>query len=121
MRAVVFVWTVWSLAGGAIACEQCQRRAREQTLAGSHERSGCPHQVADRRAMPTYTDAYAPGYIGGGVLRRGRGPTVDEGVWGRDYVGNVYARRVFLLWSGGTQYYGGKGRYETDGPKLLHH
>lgn len=123
-RAIGWTFLLVSIAAGWIArgdqASRAERKAFEATLPGSHIRAGQPHSVAPL-AKPTYTREYEAGYIGGGVPTwgRGRSPTVHEGTWGRDYVGNRFMRQVWLRWSDGTRHQSGGGKYETDGPKLF--
>ena len=103
---------------GATACagdRRCERMLFESTPVGAELRAGFSHEV-HHLARPTSTDDYEAGYVGGGALF-GRGRTIHEGTWGRDYVGNRFARKVWLRWNDG--YRGGGGAYKTDGPHLL--
>lgn len=71
-------------------------------------------------AQPTYTPAYGYGYVGGGAaFNFGTPRTQQEGTWGRDYVGILYPRRVWLNYWRGSRYQGGTGGYKTDGPKVF--
>jgi hypothetical protein len=93
------------------------RRARwpaPNTLA----RAGQPQQVR-RLARPTYTREYNGGWVGGGAGFRGDPPRANEGVWGRDYVGLIYPRRVWPKWFHGRREQEGVGKYSSDGPHLI--
>src|SRR5688572_4355333 len=65
----------------------------------THARAGCPQAVA-KWAVPSCTDKYALGYVGGGCLGgKGERRVPHEGVFGSDYVGcGWYPGRVFLNW-----------------------
>lgn len=83
--------------------------------------NGLPYEIA-RHAKPTYTPEYDYGWVGGGAPTwRGEPRRANEGVWGRDYLGVLYLRRVWPNWWHGRRYQGGAGAYATEGPKLLHH
>lgn len=82
---------------------------------------GVPYEVG-LFAKPTYTFEYGYGWVGGGAPTWRGGPRrANEGVWGRDYVGVAYLRRVWPNWWHNGRYQGGPGSYTTEGPKLLHH
>jgi hypothetical protein len=81
-------------------------------------RAGQPQRVR-RLSLPTYTRAYDAGWVGGGGGFRGDAPRINEGVWGRDYVGLVYPRRVWPHWTHGRRQQGGTGAYKSDGPRLI--
>lgn len=90
--------------------------ARPVTFTG-----GVPYRVG-LFAKPTYTFEYGYGWVGGGAPTwRGQPRRANEGVWGRDYVGVVYLRRVWPNWFHSERYQGGTGAYANEGPKLLHH
>ena len=81
----------------------------------THERAGNPHCISPH-AQPTNTPDYIGYYVGGGG-GHGAGPrSVEEGTWGRDYVGLCLPRHVWLGWNHGLHDQGGTGAYETDGP-----
>jgi len=83
--------------------------------------SPIPYEVG-RIAKPTYGPAYGYGWVGGGAPSwRGQSRRLDEGVWGRDYVGVLYLRRVWPNWWHGAREQGGAGAYKPDGPKLFGH
>lgn len=107
---------VWLLLGSAAGVALADPPA---DLGCDHARAGCPRQISPL-AMPTNTPANCGGYVGGGCafprLADDRSP--EEGTWGRDYVGWIIPRRVFLGWWHGRSYQGGTGAYRTDGPKL---
>jgi hypothetical protein len=88
-------------------------RAIEHT----HERAGYPLCIS-AHAKPTNTPDYVSDYVGGGKGRAhgGEPRRVEEGTWGRDYLGFCPPRHVWLGWSHGRCYQGGTGAYETDGP-----
>ncbi|HVX12572.1 MAG TPA: hypothetical protein VHC22_15430 [Pirellulales bacterium] len=82
--------------------------------------NGVPYPVG-RFAKPTYGPDYGYGWVGGGApSRRGEPRRANEGVWGRDYSGVVYHRRVWPNWWHGQREQGGTGAYRPDGLKLLH-
>ena len=82
--------------------------------------NGVPYPVG-RFAKPTYGPDYGYGWVGGGAPSwRGEPRRANEGVWGRDYMGVVYLRRVWPNWWHGQREQGGTGAYRPDGPKLLH-
>jgi hypothetical protein len=66
-------------------------------------------------ARPSETPSYVGYYVGGGCPCLGRPPLPTEGVWGWDYAGCVFCRRVWLNWCP-RRYQGGTGSYRTDGP-----
>lgn len=83
--------------------------------------SPVPYEIG-RFAKPTYGPAYGYGWVGGGAPSwRGQPRRRDEGVWGRDYVGVFYLRRVWPNWWHGAREQGGPGAYKPDGPKLIGH
>ena len=105
----------------ALAIDKRIHAARQGgASAASHIRAGCPLNVSDC-AHPTNTPAYQGGYVGGGAAFHGDPPTLEEGTWGRDYVGWRFLRLVFIGWSHGRRYQGGDGAYKTDGPHLIKH
>lgn len=80
-----------------------------------------PYRVG-RHARPTYGPDFGFGWVGGGAPSwRGEPRRTNEGVWGRDYQGVVYLRRVWPNWWHGQRQQGGPGSYRTDGPKLIGH
>lgn len=82
---------------------------------------GVPYRVG-LFAKPTYTFEYGYGWVGGGAPTwRGEPRRANEGVWGRDYVGVLYLRRVWPNWFHSDRYQGGTGAYLNEGPKLIHH
>lgn len=117
---LAWIASIATLAAYGEPAVRTQRKAFESTLEGSQVRAGYPFELR-RLSRATYTPDYEAGYVGGGVPAwgGGRGPTVHEGTWGRDYVGNRYLRQVWLRWSDGTRYQGGGGTYQTDGPKIF--
>ncbi len=85
-----------------------------------HARAGYPQQVAPR-ARVSNTPAYDGYYVGGSSPIRGDGPCLPaEGVWGWDYFGSLYQRRVDLGWLHDRHAAKPAPAYKTDGPKLLH-
>jgi hypothetical protein len=90
---------------------------RPRVIAHTHERAGNPLCISPH-ARPTDTPDYVGSYVGGGK-KQGQGGEprrVEEGTWGRDYVGSCLPRHVWLGWSHGRCAQGGTGAYETDGP-----
>jgi hypothetical protein len=88
--------------------------------ADRHVRAGCPQSVAPW-AHCSYNTAYDGYYVGGGAVHRGDGPWFpDEGTWGWDYFGRHLDRHVALGWWHGRRHQSGGGKYDTDGPKVLH-
>jgi hypothetical protein len=85
----------------------------------AHCRAGWPECIRPR-AIPSNTPHYCGYYVGGGAAWWGEGRFLDEGTWGWDYVGPPYRKRIALDWWHGKPQ-GGTGRYQTDGPKILHH
>lgn len=85
-----------------------------------HRRAGYAQETR-RLAHPTYTSDYSSGWVGGGAVgaRDPRAP--HEGVWGRDYSGLFYPRRVWSSWLHGARSQGGVGAYKSDGPHLKRH
>jgi hypothetical protein len=83
----------------------------------SLERAGHPEQ-SSCLAQPSDTGDYGGYYVGGGCAFGGHYPCADEGTWGWDYAGWLVPRKIFLLWSHGQCYQGGRGAYRTDGPQL---
>lgn len=124
LRTVLQALVLGMFCGLAVRAEAVewfpQRKAEEATPLGRHERAGSPTHVA-WYARQTHGSDYAVGYTGGGLPlpRFARSRTVEEGVWGRDYAGFGYHRRVWLNWSlyGRPQGYG--GTYKTDGPRPI--
>ena len=85
----------------------------------NNRRAGFPQEVS-RFARPSDTGRYIGYTVGGGArLRKGDQPLAHEGVWGWDYSGGLFQRRVILGWWHGRRYQGGSGAYRTDGPKVL--
>ena len=87
---------------------------------GDHERAGCAMNVR-RFAIPSNTRHYGGYQVGGGTPFGGEGPTLEEGVFGWDYFGVLFNKRVALNWSHGRKYQGGTGAYSTDGPRVRRH
>jgi hypothetical protein len=83
------------------------------------ERSGLPFCVG-RFAKPSVSSSHMIGYVGGGTAFGGERRTASEGTFGMDYSGRWFARKSWLTWSHGERHQGGHGRYETDGPRVLH-
>lgn len=82
---------------------------------------GVPYPVG-RFAKPTYTPEYGYGWVGGGAPTwKGDIRRANEGVWGRDYEGVVYLRRVWPNWWHSPRRQGGTGAYLADGPKIIGH
>jgi hypothetical protein len=80
-----------------------------------------PYRVG-RHARPTYGPDYGYGWVGGGAPSwRGEPRRPNEGVFGRDYQGIIYLRRVWPNWWHGQRQQGSAGSYRTDGPKFVHH
>lgn len=71
-------------------------------------------------AVPSNTASYCGYYCGGGGWLCFGGPRcAAEGVWGWDYHGCLYPRRIRLLWNRHCRQ-GGVGAYKIDGPHLIH-
>lgn len=87
---------------------------RPRVIEHTHARAGFPLQISPH-AKPTYTPSYISSYVGGGAACRGEPRRVEEGTWGRDYMGSCIPRNVWLRWSHGRLYQGGTGSYEPDG------
>jgi hypothetical protein len=85
--------------------------------AADHERAGCAMLVR-RHAIPSNTRNYGGYWVGGGVPILGEGPTLEEGVFGWDYFGMTFTKRVALNFTHGRRHQGGFGAYQTDGPRL---
>ena len=89
-------------------------------MADRHARAGCPQTVAPW-AHCSYNTSYDGYYVGGGAAHRGDGPRFPcDGTWGWDYFGRHFDRHVALGWWHGRRYQSGGGKYDTDGPKVLH-
>jgi len=120
LRLAVILWVALSLSVGA----QAGSRKLDQPRYGKHPaphtlaRAGQP-QRERRLSLPTYTPAYDAGWVGGGASFRGDSPRINEGVWGRDYVGLIYPRIVWPHWLHGRRQQGGTGAYKSDGPRLI--
>jgi len=87
---------------------------------GDFGRAGCPMNVR-RFAIPSNTRYYGGYQVGGGAALGGEGPTLEEGVFGWDYFGILFTKRIALNWSHGARYQGGTGAYRTDGPRPQRH
>jgi hypothetical protein len=85
--------------------------------AAAHAQAGCAMNVRPR-AIPSNTRHYGGYWVGGGSPIRGDSPTAEEGTFGWDYFGMTFAKRIDLNWSHGRRYQGGRGAYNTDGPRL---
>lgn len=95
------------------------QKKRPVVIEDDYIRSGFPWETR-RFARPTRTTAYDYGYVGGGAaFNWGQPRTLEQGTWGRDYVGVVYPRAVWLNYWGPARYQGGTGGYKTDGPRLF--
>jgi hypothetical protein len=82
--------------------------------------TGCP-QTYRWWAQPQKFWNYGGYYVGGGnPFRRACNRCVTDGTWGWDYVGPIMPRVVDLGWWWHPKSQGGSGRYEPDGPRLLH-
>ena len=98
----------------------CAATSRAECPVDDHARAGCPQQVAPR-AKISNTPAYDGYYVGGSSPIRGDGPSMPaEGVWGWDYFGSFYQRRIDLGWLHDRLAAKPTPTYKTDGPKLLH-
>jgi len=84
--------------------------------AAAHAQAGCAMQIR-RWAIPSNTQHYGYYQVGGGVPILGEGPTLEEGVFGWDYSGILFNKRVALNFTHGRRYQGGFGAYKTDGPR----
>lgn len=115
--AFTFLTLCGTLAGTMTLAQAAAGSSRVIAATGGLARSAYP--VA-RHAKPTYGPDYGYGWVGGGAPSwRGEPRRVNEGVWGRDYVGVLYLRRVWPNWWHGQRQQGGAGAYRTDGPRLL--
>lgn len=102
-----------SLLAGA-ECETCQ-------IENGHCRAGNP-QCLLRWASPSNTPCYTGCYVGGGApCHKGEARCLHEGVWGWDYTGHLYQRKVWLSWYHGEKYQGGTGKYNPDSPHYIFH
>lgn len=126
-RRILFVASLIGFAcacadlAGAKAASQPMSSRRTAAPARGARPSPIPYEVG-RIAKPTYGPAYGYGWVGGGAPSwRGQPRRPDEGVWGRDYVGIFYLRRVWPNWWHGAREQGGAGAYKPDGPKLFGH
>jgi hypothetical protein len=103
---------------------ECYDPPRHPRPANRHARAGCPQTVAPW-AHYSYNRAYDGYYVGGGAVHHGDGPRVPaDGTWGWDYFGYHFDRHVVLGWwhpGAPGRYQSGGGKYDTDGPKILHH
>ncbi len=79
------------------------------------ERAGHPDCIS-WLARPSSTSAYTGYYVGGGSPCKGMPPGPEQGVWGWDYSGRFFHRRVSLLWN--CRYQGGQGAYKAEGTYL---
>lgn len=114
-----------ALAVGILHCDvglaqrPWNQKQRPVVMENDYVRSGFPWEVR-RFARPTRTPAYDYGYVGGGAaINWGRPRSLEQGTWGRDYVGVLYPRAVWLNYWGPSRYQGGTGGYTTDGPRLF--
>lgn len=84
------------------------------------ERAGFPNCVG-HFAKPGVRAENSIGYVGGGSILpiHGERRKANEGTFGMDYAGHFFQRKTWLLWSHGSRYQGGAGRYETEGPRIL--
>ncbi len=107
------------LNSSAWAQKPWNQKPRGVVIENDYIRSGFPWEVR-RFAQSTRTPAYDYGYVGGGAaFNWGQPRTLEQGTWGRDYVGVAYPRAVWLNYWGSRRYQGGTGGYKTDGPKLF--
>lgn len=85
----------------------------------THENAGYP-LCESHLAIPSFTNHYRGGYVGGGAAHGGHGRTAQEGTFGWDYVGlRPRGTRIFNGWSHGHKYQGGFGSYATEGPRPI--
>ena len=82
-------------------------------------RSGFANCIS-RFANPSTDANHQVGYVGGGTLIGGSSRRIEEGTFGMDYAGHWFSRKTWLKWSHGERHQGGVGRYETEGPRILH-
>jgi hypothetical protein len=101
-----------------VSCWQKLQLSKLHPNENHHVRAGCPHFVACY-AQPSVNRNYIGYYVGGGAVVYGEGRHSQEGVWGVDYHGMLFKRRVRLDWWHGRKYQGGIGAYKTDGPHFL--
>ena len=89
--------------------DQCARAGNPQCISPLAQPTESPHEE---------------GYFMGGGARQGSRcggeRSCQEGVWGTDYTGILFAKRTHLQWWHGARYQGGTGSYGTDGPRLVH-
>ncbi|MBW3596724.1 MAG: hypothetical protein KY475_05550 [Planctomycetes bacterium] len=84
-------------------------------------RAGYPDTLS-RWAVRSVTPAYSAGWVGGGTLLPGQPRYIHaDGVWGFDYDGWLLNRRIWLGWSHGRRYQGGRGAYDSEGPPKASH
>jgi hypothetical protein len=92
---------------------------RPRAIEHSDHRAGHPLQTSPH-AKPTQTPAYLGYYVGGGAPCAGCPRRIEDGTWGRDYIGLHLPRLVDLGWSHGRRYQGGTGSYGVDGAFVNH-
>ena len=89
--------------------DQCARAGNPQCISPLAQPTESPHEE---------------GYSMGGGSRQGSRcggeRHCQEGVWGTDYTGILFAKHTHLQWWHGARYQGGTGSYGTDGPRLVH-
>lgn len=117
---IIGTWALVLLSCAAASAQKPgHQKPRAETVEDDYVRAGRPGEVR-RWAQPTRTPSYSHGYVGGGAaFGWGEPRTLEEGTWGRDYVGAFYPRRVWLNWWRGARYQGGTRGYATDGPSLF--
>jgi len=89
--------------------DQCARAGNPQCISPLAQPTQSPHE-----------EGYS---IGGGARQGGRYAgerSGQEGVWGTDYTGILFAKHTHLKWWHGARYQGGSGAYGTAGPGLIH-
>jgi hypothetical protein len=105
------IWCCAWLLAGIAGCAWCGRAPES-----GEARAGYPSEV-NCCAQPSDDGHYVGYEVGGGSACPGDGPTVYDGTWGWDYSGLWLPARVVLDWFHGTQYQGGTGAYQVDGPR----
>lgn len=101
--------------------ENEERWKREPRQCVDHWRRAGDPQGVHRFAKPSIDANYTGSYVGGGAVLLGRERDArQEGVWGVDYDGVIFPKRVFLDWNRGWRRQGGVKGYQTDGPHVKH-
>ena len=85
-----------------------------------HVRAGCPRSIG-WWAQPSNNNHYGGYYVGGSAQLHGATRCPNEGVWGWDYLGALFTKRVWLGWQHGHTHHEGEPAYQTEGPKIISH